>query len=132
MADLEKVSINLGPVDLGQIDLLVDQGYYTNRTDLIRIAIRNQLDSHAADLKQFREEYYYVMGIMDFDRERLEDVLRNGAKLSIKVIGGLIVSKDVSLELAQAAFGKVKIYGIIRAPENIKKFLRQLHEEGKA
>ncbi|WP_339801521.1 CopG family transcriptional regulator [Paenibacillus sp. FSL R5-0744] len=126
MPDLEKVSINLGPVDLGQIDLLVDQGYYTNRTDFIRIAIKNQLDSHSSVLKELKQEKYFVVGIIEFDRNRLEDAKQKGVRIDINLVGGLIISDDVTRELAEEVFGNVKIFGIIRAPEQIKKYLRIL------
>ncbi|MFU1798499.1 CopG family transcriptional regulator [Paenibacillus azoreducens] len=128
MAELEKVSINLGPVDLGQIDLLVDQGYYANRTDFIRIAIRNQLDNHSSDLKELKKEKYFVAGVLDFDRNRLEEAKRTGKKFDINLVGGLVISDDVTLELAQETFGKVKVFGIIKAPEPVKKYLRQLQD----
>jgi Ribbon-Helix-Helix transcriptional regulator family len=42
--DSEKITINLGFVDLGRVDLMVREGFYSNRADFIRTAIRNQLE----------------------------------------------------------------------------------------
>ncbi|MWC30656.1 CopG family transcriptional regulator [Paenibacillus sp. MMS18-CY102] len=127
MADLEKVSINLGPVDLGQIDLLVDQGYYNNRTDFIRIAIKSQLDSHSSVIKELKEKKYFVVGVLEFSREKLEEAERDGLLLDINLIGGLIVANDITIDLARKTFGKVRVFGIIRAPEEVKTYLRSLH-----
>ncbi|GFN29883.1 CopG family transcriptional regulator [Paenibacillus xylaniclasticus] len=126
MADLEKVSINLGPVDLGQIDLLVDQGYYNNRTDFIRIAIKSLLDSHSAAITEIKDKKYFVVGVLDFDREQLEEMRRDGTRLDIKLIGGLVLSNDITVELAKATIGKARIFGTIRAREDVKTFLRSL------
>ncbi|NGM83177.1 CopG family transcriptional regulator [Paenibacillus sp. 7124] len=126
MADQEKITINLGPVDLGQVDLLVDQGFYSNRTDFIRIAIRNQLQNHTNEVQRYTTEKFFVMGVLEFNRERLEEVKRSGKTLDIKLIGALIVSNDVTPSLAKDTFGKLKLYGILRAPNEVKQILQDL------
>lgn len=127
MAESEKITINMGPVDLGQVDLLVDQGFYANRTDFIRIAIRNQLQNHQAEVKQYTAEQFFVMGVLVFDRGRLEELRNAGKALEIKLIGALIVAEDVPLELAQSSFGKLKLFGMLKAPAEVKKFLQSLN-----
>ncbi|GIP54490.1 MULTISPECIES: CopG family transcriptional regulator [Paenibacillus] len=129
MADLEKITINVGPVDLGQIDLLVDQGFYSNRTDFIRIAIRNQIDSHSHEINQYKQEKYFVFGVAEFNRSELEDLKSLGKRLNVKLVGALVISSDVTLELAKETFEKVKVFGMIRGPEPVKKWLRELQQE---
>lgn len=129
MADSEKITINMMPVDLGQIDLMVEQGFYSNRTDFIRIAIRNQLQSHNTEVKQYVNERFFVMGVLEFNKQHLEDLTKRGKQVELKLIGALIVSEDVSLELAKQAFGKVKIFGTIKAPQQVKQFIQRLGKE---
>lgn len=127
MAESEKITINMWPVDLGQIDLLVDQGFYSNRTDFIRIAIKNQLQSHQIEVRQFTTEKFFVMGVLEFDRARLEELVQSNKLLDIKLIGALIISDDVPVELAMVSFNKVKLFGILKAPLEVKKFIQSLN-----
>ncbi|MBP1996054.1 CopG family transcriptional regulator [Paenibacillus eucommiae] len=128
MADTEKITINLGPVDLGQVDLLVDQGFYSNRTDFIRIAIRNQLQNHSHELKQYVSEKYFVIGVVDFNRRRLEEALQAGKQIEVKIVGALVIDEDADLELVKKAFVKVKVYGMIKASNEVRKFLQGLNQ----
>src|SRR3954466_14262417 len=98
--ETEKITINLGLVDLGQIDLLVQEGFYSNRTDLIRTAIRNQLASHADVVKQTVARKSLVLGMQHYSRADLEAVRDAGQKLQIQVLGLASISSDVSAELA--------------------------------
>lgn len=129
LAESEKITINLLPVDLGQIDLLVEQGFYSNRTDFIRIAIRNQLQSHNTEVKDYASERFFVMGVLKFNKQDLEELAKREKQLELKLIGALIVSEDVSLELAKQTFGKVKIFGTIKAPQQVKQFIQRLGKE---
>jgi len=126
MAETEKITINVGPVDLGQMDLLVEQGFYSNRTDFIRIAIRNQLQNHSAEVKQYTSEKFFVMGVLEFDRVRLEELKAAGKMLDIKLVGALIVANDVTPKLAEETFGKLKLFGILKAPIEVKRILNEI------
>jgi len=129
MPESEKITINIWPVDLGQIDLLVDQGFYSNRTDFIRIAIRNQLQSHQAEAKQFTTEHSFVMGVLKYDRKYLEKLVREAKTLDVKVIGGLIIAEDVTVDLARATIKKVNYFGILKAPQDVKTFILSLQQK---
>src|SRR5438477_1302711 len=98
----EKITINLGPVDLGQIDLLVQEHFYSNRSDFIRTAIRNQLQTHAEVVKQTVSRKTMVLGLHNYSRAELEALRANGQKLQIHVLGLVSVGHDVSAELARA------------------------------
>src|SRR3954464_9817678 len=98
----EKITINLGPVDLGQIDLLVQEGFYSNRTDFIRTAIRNQLANHAEVVKQTIARKTLVLGLQHYTRQDLEAVRAAGEHLQINVLGLASIADDVSPELALA------------------------------
>lgn len=126
LADTEKITINVGPVDLGQIDLLVDQGFYTNRTDFIRIAIRNQLQNHSAEVKQYTTEKFFVMGVMEFNRAQLEELKAANKMLDIKLVGALLVANDVTAQLAEETFGKLKLFGMMKAPVEVKRVLNEI------
>src|SRR5213593_3563748 len=103
----EKITINLGPVDLGQIDLLVQEGFYSNRTDFIRTAIRNQLATHAEVVKQTLARKTLVLGLQHFTRRDLEAVRAAGETLQINVLGLVTIADDVSPELALSTIDSV-------------------------
>ncbi|XSG77350.1 CopG family transcriptional regulator [Herpetosiphon llansteffanensis] len=123
MADIEKVSINLSVVDLGQIDLLVDQGFYSSRTDFFRAAVRTQLGSHDEAIKQAVVRTSSVLGVISFDREDLERMQQHNEQARIVVVGLLILSNDISVELAQATIKSIKVYGALRASPAVKSAL---------
>ena len=105
----EKITINLGYVDLGQIDLLVQEGFYSNRTDLIRTAIRNQLAAHADAVKQAVARKTLVLGIQHFSAEELRAVRDAGQRLQIRVLGLASIAHDVTAELALASIESVAV-----------------------
>src|SRR5215207_908194 len=98
--ELEKITIDLGVVDLGQIDLLVPVGFYTNRTDFIRTAIRNQISAHADAVRQTVARKTLVLGLQHYTRRVLEEVRAAGETLQIKVLGLASIADDVPPELA--------------------------------
>ena len=119
-ADSEKITINLGFIDLGQIDLLVQEGFYSNRTDFIRTAIRNQLTAHAEVVKQAVARKTLVLGLQDFSRQDLETVQAAGHKLQIQVLGLARIAHDVSPELARATIDSVIVLGALHASAAVK------------
>src|ERR1700681_4128688 len=100
-SDTEKITINLGLIDLGQIDLLAQEGFYSNRTDFIRTAIRNQLAAHAEAVRQTIALKTLVLGLQEFSRTDLESVRTAGARLRIHALGLVRISSDVSPALAR-------------------------------
>lgn len=119
-ADSEKITINLGVIDLGQIDLLVQEGFYTNRTDLIRTAIRNQLVVHSDVVKQTVMRKSLVLGLQSYSRVELEAALAAGEKLQIQVLGLAAIALDVSPELAAATIESVTVLGVFQASAAVK------------
>src|SRR5438270_6330616 len=118
--DTEKITINLGFVDLGHVDLLVQEGFYSNRTDFIRTAIRNQLDRHADVTKQSVARNKVELGLRHFTRADLERVQAAGQKLDIRVLGLASIADDVSPELARAAIGSIQVLGALHASPAVK------------
>ena len=116
----EKITINLGPVDLGQMDLLVQEGFYSNRTDFIRTAIRNQLTTHAEVVKRTVARKTLVLGLQHYTRQDLEAVRAAGEKLQINVLGLVSIAEDVSPELALATIDSVVVLGAFRASSQVK------------
>jgi len=116
----EKITINLGYVDLGQIDLLVQEGFYANRTDLIRTAIRNQLAVHADAVRQSVARKTLVLGIQHFSADDLRAVQAAGQTLQIRVLGLAAIASDVSPELARAAIESVTVLGALHATPAVK------------
>ncbi len=164
--ETEKITINIGAIDLGHIDLLVEQGFYTNRTDFIRTAIRNQMTVHSGDISSIKasgalglnslnndisreinkvtvdinnmvnlsttgvnDGFAGGTGVFSYSKKTLEQVKQNGNKLSLFLIGMLIIEKDVPAELVKETFSKIKVYGIIRASEEVKKVIAELREK---
>ena len=116
----EKLTINIGCVDLGQIDLLVQEGFYNNRTDLIRTAIRNQLAAHADVVKQAVARKTLVLGIQHFSGADLRAVRAAGHKLQIHVLGLATIGADVTAELALATIDSLVVLGALHAPPAVK------------
>ncbi|MBY4897119.1 CopG family transcriptional regulator [Cupriavidus sp. AU9028] len=118
--DTEKITINLGPVDLGQIDLLVAEGFYSNRTDLIRTAIRNQLAIHGQAIQETVTRRKLVLGLHHFSKQDLEATLKANEKLAIQVLGLASIAPDVSPELASATVASVEVLGVFQASAAVK------------
>ena len=116
----EKITINLGLVDLGQIDLLVQEGFYTNRTDFVRTAIRNQLTTHADVVKRMVARKTLVLGMQHYTRYDLEAVRTAGEKLQISVLGLVSIAEDVSPDLALATIDSIEVLGALRASAAVK------------
>ncbi len=116
----EKITINLGLVDLGQIDLLVQEGFYSNRTDFIRTAIRNQLAVHKEEVKRTVARKTLVLGVQHYTRSDLEAVRAAGEKLQINVLGLASIADDVSPELALATIDSVEVLGAFRASPAVR------------
>jgi Arc/MetJ-type ribon-helix-helix transcriptional regulator len=121
--DSEKITINLGFVDLGQVDLLVQEGFYSNRTDFIRTAIRNQLDRHADVTKRSVARNNVELGLRHFTRVDLEQAQAAGRKLDIRVLGLASIADDVSPELARTAIGSIHVLGALHASPAVKSAL---------
>jgi Arc/MetJ-type ribon-helix-helix transcriptional regulator len=118
--DSEKITINLGYVDLGQIDLMVQEGFYSNRTDFIRTAIRNQLERHADVVKRCTVRQSLDLGLRHYGREDLEAARRAGDMLHIHVLGLASIAQDVTPELARATIASVVVLGALHASPAVK------------
>jgi Arc/MetJ-type ribon-helix-helix transcriptional regulator len=116
----EKITINLGAIDLGQIDLLVQEGFYSNRTDFIRTAIRNQLSTHADVVRQTVARKELVLGLQHYSRQDLEALQAAGERLQIQVLGLASIAGDVSPELARATIESVTVLGLLQASREVK------------
>ncbi len=160
--ETEKITINIGAIDLGHIDLLVEQGFYTNRTDFIRTAIRNQMTVHSGDISSIKAsgalglnatineinktttdisnmvsksmsdvDYGFAggTGVFSYNRKTLEQVKLTGNMISLFLIGMLIIDKDVPAELVRETFSKIRVYGIIKASDEVKKVIAELREK---
>ena len=119
-SDTEKITINLGPVDLGQIDLLVQEGFYSNRTDLIRTAIRNQLSAHADVVRQTVARKQLVLGLQHFTRADLEAVQAAGQRLQVQVLGLATIAADVTPDLARQTIASITVLGALHASAAVK------------
>jgi Arc/MetJ-type ribon-helix-helix transcriptional regulator len=123
MAELdksEKITINLGLVDLGQIDLLVDEGFYANRTDFIRTAIRRQLETRAAAVDDTVARRTLTLGAQYLGRRDLEELRAAGQTIEVRVLGLATIADDVDPELALATISAVEVLGAFRAPRAVK------------
>ena len=120
MADTEKLTINLSPVDLGRIELLVGQGFYANRAEFIRVAVHTQLEKHAEVVKEAAVRESLVIGAMTFGRRALEMHKQQGEKMRIRVVGFVSIADDVTPELARETIESVTVHGVFKAPAAVK------------
>jgi Arc/MetJ-type ribon-helix-helix transcriptional regulator len=123
MPDTEKITINMSAVDLGKADLLVQEGLYSNRTDFIRTAIRNQLERHNLEIQQSVTRHSYVIGVLAYDKTDLEKARAKGEKLSIKVIGFLHLANDITPELACDVIESIQCHGVLQISDELKEAL---------
>ena len=121
--DSEKITINLGFVDLGHIDLMVADGFYSNRTDFIRTAIRNQLERHADAVHRSVSRKSLDLGLRHYSRQVLEDARSAGERLDINVLGLASIAADVTPDLARSAIASVTVLGALHASPEIKSAL---------
>jgi Arc/MetJ-type ribon-helix-helix transcriptional regulator len=119
-SESEKITINVGYVDLGHVDLLVRDGFYANRTDFIRTAIRNQLERHADATRQSVSRRSLDLGLRHYSREELERARAAQQPLDIRVLGLVTIAPDVTPELARAAIASVAVLGTLQASPAVK------------
>lgn len=127
---IEKVTVNVGIVDLGQIDLLVDQAFYSNRTDFIRTAIRNQLETHRKDIQDYVTRKISAIGVVIYDRKELEMLRDSRAKIDIRLIGQLVFAKDVDAQLVRDTVQRVQHFGVVKASKEVKDVLKEMQNKG--
>ncbi|TVP72409.1 MAG: CopG family transcriptional regulator [Rhodobacteraceae bacterium] len=118
--DSEKITINLGFVDLGQIELLVQEGFYSNRSDFIRTAIRNQIERHAETVRQIVVRKSVDLGLRHITRDELATAQAAGQMLDIRVLGLVVIAPDITPELARATISGLSILGTLQAPDAVK------------
>ncbi|HVG49357.1 MAG TPA: CopG family transcriptional regulator [Rubellimicrobium sp.] len=118
--ETEKITINLGFVDLGQIDLLVQEGFYSNRTDLIRMAIRRELDRHNEAVKQSVARHQLDLGLRHYSRADLDAIKAAGETLHIQVLGLAVIAPDVTPDLARDTIASIHVLGALSAPPAVK------------
>jgi len=123
MAETEKITINMNVVDLGKVDLLVEQGFYSNRTDFIKTSIRNQLLTHSKEVESVITNKSYVVGTGRYNKKSLTKLLDEGKNLDIKVIGMLVFEDDVEVELVEKTIKSAKVFGVLKARPEIKEAL---------
>ena len=122
--DSEKITLNLGHVDLGRIDLLIRDGFYANRTDLIRTAVRNLLDRHDDAVRRSVAREKMELGLRHYGRAELEAAHRAGTPIDIRVIGLASIALDVPPDLARASIASIQILGTLQASPDVKTALR--------
>jgi Arc/MetJ-type ribon-helix-helix transcriptional regulator len=120
MPDSEKVTINMNVVDLGKVDLLVQEGVYSNRTDFIRTAIRNLLDKHTFEIQQTVSRHSFVIGVLHYNHVDLEKYRAKNEKVNFKVIGLLSLDKRIPVDLALDVIESVRVHGVFHASQELK------------
>jgi Predicted transcriptional regulators containing the CopG/Arc/MetJ DNA-binding domain len=131
--ETEKLTINLGIVELAQVDVLVEQGIYSNRSDFIRTAIRKQLENHGDRIERAltpiptatQKDWLRAIGIFTISKEELEEFVKNNEKINISVIGMLILERDINVELFKRAVNKIVIRGKLVASDELKEIVKK-------
>ncbi len=123
MADTEKITINISVVDLGRIDLLVEQGFYSTRTDFIRTATRNQLGTHRQEIQETVSRRTIVVGVLIFEAKDLRKYRQRNEMVDIRALGLLVLGNDVTPQLARETIASINVYGVFRASQEVKEAL---------
>ncbi len=116
----EKITLNLGFVDLGQIDLLVREGFYSNRSDFIRTAIRNNIERHSETVRQIVTRKSVHLGLRQISRDELAEAHAAGQMLDIRVLGLAVIATDVPADLARKTIGALNVLGALHATDAVK------------
>jgi len=124
MSDTEKVSFNLSVVDLGKVDLLIEQGFYSSRTDFMVTAVRSQLAPHAVNIDDAVAKRSMIVGVHAVGRKTLEDLQAKHKQMDVSVVGLLVLAQDVAPELARATIRSVRIRGAFHASPEVKEALK--------
>jgi len=119
-SEVEKLTINVSVVDLGKIDLLVDDGFYSSRSDFIRAGLRAELARHDDQIRETVSRRRFAAGVQTLSKRDLEKVLANKEQLDVRVVGMLVITKDVTPQLAAAALKSVTVRGVFRASTEVK------------
>jgi Arc/MetJ-type ribon-helix-helix transcriptional regulator len=128
MSDTEKITVNIGIVDLGRVDLLVQEGFYSSRADFVRTAIRNQLERQKTTVDSITTRKSMVIGTLSYNRHELEQKRDENEMINVKVIGMFILTDDVTAQLALDTIQSVTVRGVFKAPEDVKEALKdRLH-----
>lgn len=128
MSDTEKITVNIGIVDLGRVDLLVQEGFYASRADFVRTAIRNQLERQRSAVDSITTRKSMVIGTLSFNRHELDQKREDNEMINVKVIGMFILTDDVTPQLALDTIQSVTVRGVFKAPEDVKEALKdRLH-----
>lgn len=127
MAETEKITINMNVVDLGKVDLLVEQGFYSNRTDFIKTSIRNQLITHGPVVDKIITDKSYTIGVSHISKESLEKLVEQNKMLHLKVVGLLILDEDIDTELVIKTIKSLKVFGVIKSKADIKAVLQNMN-----
>jgi len=125
MSDTEKITINIGSVDLGRVDLLVQEGFYSSRADFIRTAIRNQLERQKTAVESISTRKSMVIGTLGYNRSELEKKREANEMVNVKVIGMFILTDDITPNLALDTIQSVTVRGVFKAPDDVKEALSE-------
>jgi Arc/MetJ-type ribon-helix-helix transcriptional regulator len=120
MTDSEKITLNISPVDLGRVDLLVEEGFYSNRSDFIRTAIRNQIDVHSEEVSHCVTRRALGLGVFSYNQHDLAELCDKGEQLDFNIVGVLRLADDISPEMALATINSVKVLGSLQAPTDVR------------
>ena len=128
MSDTEKITVNIGIVDLGRVDLLVQEGFYASRADFVRTAIRNQLERQRSAVDSITTRKSMVIGTLSYTHHELDQKHEDNEMINVKVIGMFILTDDVTPQLALDTIQSVTVRGVFKAPEDVKEALKdRLH-----
>jgi Arc/MetJ-type ribon-helix-helix transcriptional regulator len=125
MTEPEKITLNVSPVDLGHIDLLVEEGFYSNRSDFLRTAIRSLMATHSTQVDNVVTRRSMVVGVVFYNERSLAKMLEKGEQLEINVVGVMHLADDVTPDLALRVIRRIKYLGSFQAPDDVKSALAE-------
>lgn len=122
----EKITINVNHIDLGKIDLLIDNGFFSNRSDFIRAAIRNELNKNGSYVEEKIEKKGFLVGIAKYNEDDFQKAIESNQLINLRIIGLFVIDSNVPLELVKQSVKKIDVKGTLIAPKEIKDYLNSL------
>ena len=127
----EKVSVNINTSTLSSIDLLIDHGYYSNRSDFINQALREGIQKHQKTLDRIidakteangESPNQWFIGVYGLEKREIDAAKSRGITMEIKGYGVLVIDAENDEEDLYPVIRSIKVKGKVVCQKRIKEY----------